>query len=513
MPRSGFLCNKRNDGKQYAAKTEVSKKLSNRGISKQASATLTHNAVHETRKIFSNVSTRSATSSISASARSVTSTSRQTFSKIVPKKILSPKNNLKDIVSQQASRGGKKWQEERSDVSSTRGMRRQKRVYYVNDDDSDESSRDERGYFRESGLVLMAKNESTLHAPIPRRLNSSSPPLELFDKIINPNQKKILPWKRSLPSQAPPTGQVRAPYMSKKQKANLSLSLRTTSAGNIKSAWERSGSGASSLHSGGGLILSIDAPAFNGDRLYDSLALDDDSFSQTSHNAILHPAISPAYKFIPIGFSFESDCENESFCSDDYDICNAVNPSSNSEYECPSSRASQYDSNKINEDKKGNRAILQDSASNSFDGEEINSSPETVVPSTASFDDREMTSFEKDTLKCSIQCHPSQGSLSNKDQCASMEIEEMSSFEKDNLNRLNELLQIKEVNSPFVEKCSSSVAETATTQESDQESLAEVLNNEDKQNRGIQTDGYQWLYPIIQLASAFSINCGGNSEP
>mmetsp|Transcript_6874 Transcript_6874/g.14665 ORF Transcript_6874/g.14665 Transcript_6874/m.14665 type:complete len:500 (-) Transcript_6874:83-1582(-) len=498
MPRSGFLHIKRSDGKQYTAKTEVSRKLSRRAISKQATATLAHITAHETKTIFSNVSTRSATSSITASARSVTSTSRNTFSKIV----LSPKNKLKDKFSLQMSRSGKRWQEDRSDLSSIRGMRRQKRVYDENDDNSEQSNP------RESGIVLFATNESTIHAPIPRRLTSSSPPLELFDSNVNSNLKNILPWKRSLSSSTPLPGQVRAPYMSKKQKANLSKSLRTNSAGNVKSAWDRSGSGASSLHSGGGLFSCADDFPFNGDRLYDSLAPDNDSFSQTSNNAILHPAISPAYKFIPIGFSFESDCEDKSFCSEDYDICKEETASGNIEIESPASTTSRYNSHEINGGVQGNLASTHDSVSNSLRGEEQDSSPETMGLSTARFDDIEMTSFEEDTLKSSVQSFSSQSSSSINDQFALVEIEEMSSFEMDNLHRLNGLYENKEIKRTIFIQCSSSVAETASTQESETESLVEIRKDKEKQNRSDQADGYQWLLPIIQLASTFSINCG-----
>lgn len=498
MPRSGFLQNKRSDGKQYTAKTEVSRKLSRRAISNQASATLAHISAHETKKIFSNVSTRSSTSSITASARSVKSTSHSTFSKF----ILSPKSNLKGKFSLQMSRSGKRWQEDRSDLSSIRGMRRQKRVYDENDDNSEQSNP------RESGTMLFATNESTIHAPIPRRLTSCSPPLELFDSNMNSNQKNILKWKRSLSSSAPLPGQVRAPYMSKKQKANLSRSLRPKSAGSVKSAWERSGSGASSMHSGGGLFSCADDFRFNKDRLKGSFAPDDDSFSQTSNNAILHPAISPAYKFIPIGFSFESDCEEKSFCSEDYDICKEEIASGNIENESPASATSRYDTHEINGDVEGNGASHLGSVSNSLRGEEQDSSPETMGPSTASFNDVEMTSFEEDALKSSAQCFSSQSSSSNKDQFAFVEIEEMSSFEMDNLHRLNRLYENKDIKRAFVIQCSSSVAETASTQVSETESLVDIRNNKEKQKRSDQADAYQWLLPIIQLASTFSINCG-----
>lgn len=189
--------------------------------------------------------------------------------------------------------------------------------------------------------------EGVLIFPMVQRLTSSSPPITILDGIHEQqrgdnffmdlslgrrrsNRLSSKNFARSLSSSsrssAPPTFQHRSPHQSKKDQKNLPATLKSCRRSNSSkadtmnhsSAWERLDSTTS---------RPVD-PSFTtsfgtsfGYSMADDMNDDDDKMCAVGQidESLLPPEVSPANKFIPIGY--EDDDDDISFASADYDIC------------------------------------------------------------------------------------------------------------------------------------------------------------------------------------------------
>jgi hypothetical protein len=176
--------------------------------------------------------------------------------------------------------------------------------------------------------------------PTVQRLTASSPPLKILHGIhglkqdwdcvgrrkgitLGIRRKRSCSRISALSSIAPPAFQTkRSPYQSKTTQRNLSATLkscgRKSDAKFSHSAWERRPASTSKTAKSACLrSISVfdEHHAFaesDGARIIDIVRTD------TSNSLFLPPEVSPANKFVPIGHEVDDD---DSFASDDYDIC------------------------------------------------------------------------------------------------------------------------------------------------------------------------------------------------
>ena len=163
-------------------------------------------------------------------------------------------------------------------------------------------------------------NHGLLIAPIPRRTEVFDPPKSMFDGIPkhyvgkkSKSIKKLMPWKRNRSAKSSISSQssftVQSPCIDKKRATKLSPTLK--SIGQVKgSAWQIP------------TLSSQLQPSVN-DSDKDTIAppsvVEMNVPLSSSDSFTLPVVISPAYKFVPIGYS--SDEDEVSFHSADYDIC------------------------------------------------------------------------------------------------------------------------------------------------------------------------------------------------
>jgi len=160
-----------------------------------------------------------------------------------------------------------------------------------------------------------------LITPIPRRHALFSPPKSMFDgipkhvrhSIGKPKPiRKLLPWKRGYATKSSgalhSSIQVHSPYMSKTALSKLSPALRN-SGQMIGSPWQKPASHrlSSSCHS------KCDKNECTPPSVIDREIVP----SSTSDSVTLALVISPACKFVPIGYESDDDC---TFSSGDYEI-------------------------------------------------------------------------------------------------------------------------------------------------------------------------------------------------
>ena len=165
-------------------------------------------------------------------------------------------------------------------------------------------------------------NRGSFITPIPCRHQTFTPPKSMFDgidkhrrKLRSKAVKKLLPWKRgrsaktSVPSRA---SSIRSPYISKTAFNKLSPVLRNSYQGK-NSAWEKPNATFRSTPAAHHQCEKNNYTCTQPSAVEVNIPLSpSDSFT-------LPVVISPAYKFVPIGYdSEEDDC---TFSSRDYDIC------------------------------------------------------------------------------------------------------------------------------------------------------------------------------------------------
>ncbi|KAL7550360.1 hypothetical protein ACHAWF_013608 [Thalassiosira exigua] len=175
--------------------------------------------------------------------------------------------------------------------------------------------------FDASGLLIF---------PTAQRLTASSPPIAILDGIHGGiKQQKgdgFLSLRRStgsaksaatFSSSAPPSFPARSPYQSKRAQKNLSATLKNCRKPSAKysmnSAWERRQPTSTSRRGDEVYPRSKSSVGVAGERLCREIKR-----TPSSNSLYLPPAVSPAYRFVPIG------CEEDgydSFDSADYDIC------------------------------------------------------------------------------------------------------------------------------------------------------------------------------------------------
>lgn len=176
------------------------------------------------------------------------------------------------------------------------------------------SSTDEETLTLESSLLYV--NHGSLIAPTPRRINAFHPPKSMFDGIPkhvggfkSKSVIKLLPWKRNQSTTSTISSQssftLRSPYNDTFAISKLSPALGNS--GQLKgSAWERPS-------------CTLPQPLNDTDKIAPPSIVEMNVPLSTSDSFTLPVVISPAYKFVPIGYS--SDEDECSFNSFDYDIC------------------------------------------------------------------------------------------------------------------------------------------------------------------------------------------------
>lgn len=162
-------------------------------------------------------------------------------------------------------------------------------------------------------------NNGFLIVPIPRRQDAFVPPKSMFDGVPkrrkSKSMTKLLGWNtrsQSTKSSVSSSRTVQSPYISKSSFNNLSPSLR--SSGQMSgSAWQKPTSSIIPLRS------SINDEESTQHVTPPSVVEMNVPLS-TSDSFTLPIVISPAFKFVPIGYSSDAD-DCCSFHSSDYDVC------------------------------------------------------------------------------------------------------------------------------------------------------------------------------------------------
>ena len=508
MTGSALTHFRKNNGSINATKTALAKKSTRKVVGLK---TIDRHSPLTLKRTHSNASTRSISSVI-------TSTTRTTFTRIVSKRLFSPISSAKTKNYVTSSPTITRLQETRSDENSSRYKRKADRWDEIQDDrtmstnsaseDDDTSNASFSSSSHYHGVVL---------APIPQRLSASSPPLTLFDNMDS-NIKTFLHWKRPMSSSAPPLPKIRAPYMSKKQKANLSLSLQCHGSNNKRNKssnlnFPMNGSAWDCTSTAGRYFLPVESTArknrsINRDNSKTKYQMDLDEKSASSQRSDVvnfHPFISPAFKFVPIGQGEDSDCDDVSFCSQDYDICKEDMDDSSC-YSSTSSKApnltSVLDEFYATSDLENDAEIVTaESYEKTMDltAEDNRNQLDSIMVLYPSLEhDAEMTSFE----------------LDNKDR--------IGSFSKNNLSSLS-----------LGNNSTATTSMTSTaifSQESQEESIGPSMKSnsiqaarKQQQMTGsllVQQEGalhpqrnesagsFQWLMPIMHLASICTIDCG-----
>jgi hypothetical protein len=161
-------------------------------------------------------------------------------------------------------------------------------------------------------------NHGFLAVPKPRRYDTFVPPKSMFDGVPKRGKskvKKLLPWKRYQSAKSSVSSRsshaVQSPYISKSSFNNLSPLLRNS--GQIsESAWQKP---APFIH----LDSSINDESKQEMPITPPSVVEMNVPLSTSDSFTLPIVISPAFKFVPIGYSSdEDDCC--SFHSSDYDV-------------------------------------------------------------------------------------------------------------------------------------------------------------------------------------------------
>lgn len=187
---------------------------------------------------------------------------------------------------------------------------------------------------------ITASDDGVLVFPAVQRLTETSPPLAIIDGIPGLKQQgsgqhtglslvRRRSSSRTPSASAPPALQTRSPYESKKAQKSLPATLKNCrrSRPEMKdatnySAWERrqpipssrGNAKCSAMYAIAEAYQAVDEPRFASPAMFGAIEQAD-----SSNSLFLPPEVSPANKFIPIGYSYEED--DISFASENYDIC------------------------------------------------------------------------------------------------------------------------------------------------------------------------------------------------